>query len=97
MKETSMTCLAKSGTHGSLSCVDLPCSERRVVITTPPEQNHFLSGLTKSIIVETGDKRNEAMSSSPAAGEHSTFAKSCIEIRRDVSSSVAALWRTGCY
>ena len=73
MEETSMTCFAKSGTHGSLSCVDLPCSERRVVITTPPEQNHFLSGLTKNIIVETGDKRNEAMSSPPAAGKNSTF------------------------
>ena len=72
MEETSTTCFAKSGTHGSLGCVDLPCSERRVVITTPPEQNHNPSGLTKNIIVETGDKRNEAMSSFPAADKTST-------------------------
>ena len=77
MEETSSTYFAKSGTHGSLSCVDLPCSdsERRAFLTTPPEQNHYLSGLTKKFIVETGDKRNEAMSSSFAAGKNSTNVK----------------------
>ena len=57
-----------------LSCVDLSHDERHDVSTTLPGQNHYLSGLNKSIIVETGDRRNEAMSSSLAAGKMSTAA-----------------------
>jgi hypothetical protein len=74
MEELSSSRFAKSGTHDSLSCVDLPCSERRVVITTPPEpfQTRILSGLTKNNFVEPGDKRNEGQSSSPVAEANST-------------------------
>ena len=35
MEEISSSRFAKNGTHDSLSCVDLPCSDKRA-ITTPP-------------------------------------------------------------
>ena len=72
--EQSTTSVNFKGSIGDrLSCVDLSRDERHDVITTLPGQNHYLSGLHTNIIVETGDMRNEAMSSFPAAGKNSTF------------------------
>jgi len=45
-------------TDDRTSCVELSYGERRDVITTSPGQNHYLSGLTKKIIVEPRDERN---------------------------------------
>ena len=73
--EKSITSLNLKGSIGDrLSCVDLSHDERHDVSTTLLGQNHYLSGLNKNIIVETGDRRNEAMSSSLAAGKISTVA-----------------------
>ena len=74
--EKSTTSLILKGSIGDRSscrsCVDLSHDERHDDSTTLPGQNHYLSGPNKNLIVETGDKRNEEMSSSLAAGKTST-------------------------
>ena len=72
MEKSTTSLNLKGSIGGRLSCVDLSHDERHDVSTTLLGQNHNLSGLNKNIFVETGDRRNEAMSLSLAAGKIST-------------------------